>query len=194
MNKNKRLFTIIGYAVLALVVAVVFVFAVVPKNYAPQLNLPQNNGSIGIMFEISGNSSEFANVQESNYKEFESVYNGSFKQNMLTSLFGGMLFKTPEVSRARTSYSPTFTGYKVTLSYNDDQTLKQYGKDYYYGGSQNPVTYKRAYIDVTSENKFGEVNIVIETKEEEKTVYYTIKTYANFSELYKFGDKIVKGE
>ena len=193
-TKTKKVFSIIGFAVLAIIVLAVLVFAIVPKSYMPDIKLPGKELS-GIMFEVPDNSAQKRNVQAEDYDEFVNKYQNAFKQTMLTDLFSGILFKSPTVSGPKKSeFSPSFTGYKLIIFYNDPQTLKVNGKDYYYGGSQNPVTYKFAYLDITETNSFSTVNIYILTEENSKDVYYVISTYANFSELYKFGDKIVKGE
>lgn len=184
MKKKIILWISLGL-VLILALAIVLL-AVLKKDYSPEFDLSPKTIEI-----YDSSSKHYFNDTTGNEKEkamFDkliSQYNDSMKQSILASMFSGHLSNSVEVSLKSTE--PSLTGYKVTLNFGANVTLKKDGKNFVYGtDSSKTIVFKEIMFWIDKTKGYHEFNIyAIENVDSTKSNYYEITTLANTYELYQ---------
>ncbi len=183
---KKKIILWVSLGLVLLLALAVILLAVLKKDYSPEFDLSPK--AITITDSSSKNYyNYFANDNENEKVMFEkliSQYNDSMKQSILASMFSGHLSNNVEISLK--SSAPTLTGYKVTLDFKADMTLKKDGKNFVYGtDSSKTIVFSEVMFAIDETKGYHEFNIYAIEHVDTKTNYYEITTLANTYELYQ---------
>lgn len=179
---KTKLGLILTLALVGIVVLGTILLGVLKVDYSPKMQMPVNSVQIikadGGDFIVVNKTSEDKTI----FDEVIKLYNNSFKQSILASIFSGNIANKAVVEYRSGSYASQLNnkvGHKLTL------TLTQSGVDI-------------SETDTDKEHKISEISIVIENKEGFNTVtvygkivdvttsYVEIITKANVKALYDY--------
>ena len=185
MTKN-RMWLLVVYCLLALIIIATIVSCFVKVSYRPEIQSPD---AYYISIE---NQAEYDLADKTNelerYKKIDKAFFDSFGETFLTSLFSGRLSKTSRIEYY--SQTPMFDGYKVKLIYATSQKIRQGGKDF------NPPTntsetadFTEILVDVKQGQGYTTHYIYYpytytDSNNVQKTGYFRQTVVANFDNLY----------
>jgi len=186
----KKILSIVALCLIAALAAVIIIFAVVDKNYNPNLQAPDY-----IQICINKSSDENVESYDKNdtiserkdvYNKVMKLYNESFSQKIMSGIFQGIVFNKTEIVRnVVTSIDSILSnGTYIAFNYNDDQILKLNGEVYTYKNETN-IKYKTLYVEVKNTTAMTDINIYVK-KIDADSSYYRFIVKAEQSELYKY--------
>ena len=150
---KNRIGQIIAFCALALVVVAVVLCAVIKIDYMPQMKLPQYPEVIQITDTEAGAISKA--ITDDDFNTFTTKFNDSFKFSVIYSIFSGKIGKSigspKKVTKGVSTISKT-GDYKVMFMFNEEQVLKDKGKDVTLAiNSNEKVTFNRVMFFVQAE-------------------------------------------
>lgn len=185
----KKLLSIIALCLIAVLAGVIIVFAVVDKNYNPNLTAPD-------YIQICINKTSNSNVESYDkndsilerkevYDKVMKLYNESFSQKIMSGIFQGTIFDNTTIIRSNVSISSLLSGGTfVAFNYNEAQTLKLNGEVYSYNGETN-IQYKTLYVEVKNSSAMTDINIYVKKIDSNSSIYrFVVK--AEQAELYNY--------
>lgn len=183
---KKKIIISVSLGIVAVLIATTLVLALVKKSYKPEFDLAPK--TVTIVQELDDKEFE-SSASHSTSKKFEKIVNlfdESFKQSVLASIFSGNSSNKVEISLV--SKLPTFSeGYTVTFDYKADMVLKKDGKDFIYGtNSDKQIKVQKIILNVVETNGFDQVFLYAKEVVGVNTYYYEITTTANFDSLYSY--------
>lgn len=190
----KKLLSIIALCLIAIIAGTIVIFAVVDKDYNLNLTKPDY-----IEIKINNNSNaqsyyaddEFADRQAV-YNEVMKLYNESFKQKIMSAIFGGTISSKPTIQK---QYSTSFlsSGTFIIFNYEDEQELMLNGKSYEHKKadgtiSEKNIKYKTLYVEVKDSTAMTDFNIYVkyENSSNSTASYYRYTVKAQQSKLYQY--------
>jgi len=183
---KKKILIIVSLALVVALITTTIVLAVVKKSYKPEFDLtPQT-----VRIVRQSDNAEFESSESHSSKEkFENVVNlfdDSFKQSVLGSIFGGNSSKRIDIELV--SKLPSFDeGYTFTFDYKADMVLKKDGKDFVYGtNTDKQIKFRQVIFNITDTNGFNQIYLYAKEVVGSNTYYYEISTIANVSALYDY--------
>lgn len=179
---KKKISQIVLYSVLGILVVGFILTAVLKKNFAPSIQVP-NYLSIGIS-SYDETAKYDALTEEESYKVFVKEYKNSFEISVLYALFAGKINNSEQLTKIKNE--PSFnSGFVINFNYGQEQILKVNGKDYIESSnSDTKVHYKKVVFNVIENNGLKQTDFYIYSIE--NNVYYKLTTLANFDNLYNF--------
>lgn len=183
---KKKILIIVSLALVVALIATTIVLAVVKKSYMPEFDLtPQT-----VRIVRQSDNAEFESSESHSSKEkFENVvklFDDSFKQSVLGSIFGGNSSKRIDIELV--SKLPSFDeGYTFTFDYKADMVLKKDGKNFVYGtNTDKQIKFRQVIFNITDTNGFNQICLYAKEIVGSNTYYYEIETIANVSALYDY--------
>ena len=178
----KKVSKILAYVLLGVIAVTVILCAIIKIDFKPEINVP-SFASNGITIEkMDGDYAEDGLNNEQDYNKFIANYNNSFKLTILYSLFSGKIGS--KLQRKHIASRPSFTGYKVTFVFDEDQILTEDGKEVPVADNSNePIKYTKIIFSVEKSKGLEEKAIYLYAGEDD---YYKLTTIANFDKLAKF--------
>ena len=183
---KKKILIIVSLALVVALITTTIVLAVVKKSYMPEFDLtPQT-----VRIVRQSDNAEFESSESHSSKEkFENVvklFDDSFKQSVLGSIFGGNSSKRIDIELV--SKLPSFDeGYTFTFDYKADMVLKKDGKDFVYGtNTDKQIKFRQVIFNITDTNGFNQICLYAKEIVGSNTYYYEIETIANVSALYDY--------
>ncbi len=193
MTRKNRWYLIVAYCTLAVLVVLVVASCFIPVNKKPDTIDP-----LTYVLLIDGDVAEYPfspnkDIEPEKYDKVNKIYNDSFSESFLVSLFSGRIGYTNRVEYYSTS-KPSTSGYVLDLFFNQEQppAIKNNGKLYQPAGSA--IYYDEILVFVTQDqgmsiNYFYYVcrpELNNWTSSTTRTRYYRQSFVANFDDLYDF--------
>lgn len=185
----KKILSIGALCLIAVLAAVIIIFAVVDKNFNPNLQTPD-------YIQICINKTSNANVESYDkndeiserkdiYNNVMKLYNDSFNQKIMSGIFQGIVFSDTTIVRQGTSVSSLLSGGTfIAFNYNDTQILKLNGKVYSYNNETN-IEYRTLYVEVKNSSAMTDINIYVKKIDSDYS-YYRFVVKAEQAELYDY--------
>ena len=190
MTKNNRLFMILIYCIVGVLVLSTLVLYLIPVNYKPEIETPS---AISITESSGGSSSILCSEDNAvdRYNEINDEFKKSFTESVLTGIFSGRLGVK---SRIESYYSsdPTsnFSGYVVNFIFKTKQTIMLNGKEYNPPTNSNEtIQFDEIIFELAEDQGFGTHYIYYvyeytDSSNIERTMYYKQSITCNFDGLY----------
>jgi len=185
----KKVLSIVALCLIGVIAGVIIVFAVVDKNYNPNLLTPD-------YIQICINKTNDTNVESYDkndsiserkavYDKVMELYNDSFSQKIMSGIFQGIVFSNTQIVRQGVSIDTLLAnGTFIGFNYNDTQVLKLNGEIYSYKGETN-IEYKTLYVEVLNTSAMTDINIYVKKIDSDYS-YYRFVVKAEQSELYNY--------
>ena len=185
----KKILSIVALCLIGVIAGVIIVFAVVDKNYNPNLLAPDY---IQICINKTSNSNvesydknDSMSERKAVYDKVMKLYNESFSQKIMSGIFQGIVFSNTQIVRQGVSIDTLLTnGTFIAFNYNDTQILKLNGEVYSHKGETN-IEYKTLYVEVLNSSAMTDINIYVK-KIDSNYSYYRFVVKAEQSELYNY--------
>ncbi len=193
-KKNKWIFLGI-YILCGVLITLVVTFCLVPTNYAPfstqpfQINVVASPSSTKIY--PSGSREEISTA----FDKYTKAYNNAFKESLMSGIFSGRTgFNSRIEVCSGNNKDPikSLSGYVVTFTFGQEQTLKLNGKVYHpKTDSSKELKYQDVTFAVPESDSMQSHTIYFKCIDAAATsgyTYYSQTVMCNFSELYKVID------
>lgn len=177
---NKKPFILGAYALSIVMVVAVILLAILPVSTYPQINNPTDD----IIIEYDNSNTLAYTSENSNYDKVLKEIKKGFRVNLLTGIFNGYLSSS---DKNQVSNSSKPSGVVVTFNYLEEQTLKINGVEQ--TKSSNKIKYKTLSFEVSSSNVGSRVTVYFTTSGENSTKY-TVRYYANLSNVYNLIEEL----
>lgn len=184
---KKKLIPIIALALIAVIAITTVVFAICSVNYKPNFT-ELEKCQICIQENSSGALTLIEDEEQS--KKLNDLFNSSFNESALNSLFNGRLGYSAELIKNQTAISDiTKLDKYIYFDYiNKDNlpTIKYNNED---------ISFDRLLIKIESLNttNLGQINIYLLQEDAISSSYY-YKTYGNFYNFFKYINETVLAE
>lgn len=193
-KKNKWIFLGI-YILCGVLITLVVTFCFVQTNYAPfstqpaQINVVASPSSTKIY--PSGSRAQIKDA----FDKYTKAYNNAFKESLMSGIFSGRTSFNSRIevcSGSNKDPIKSLSGYVVTLSFEDEQTLKLNGKVYHpKTDTSKELKYNDVIFAVSESDSMQSHTIYYKCIDSSATsdhTYYSQTVMCNFSELYKVID------
>lgn len=183
----KKVLSIIALCLIGILAGTIIVFSCINKDF--NLNL-SNPDFIEIYVGTTDASQSYDKNGDSEHKavydKVLSLYNQSYKQKLMSSLFNGTLSEKTTISREYkyNLSSMTSSGTWIVFNYEEEQTLKLNGKEYKDDYTTNK-TYNKVYIEVKDSDTMTTFTIYVKNKDADSS-YYRYSVRARQADLYKY--------
>lgn len=166
---KKKIGIFIGLALVALLVITVVVMTIVQVNYKPEIAVPNSitilNNEGKSVYSSPDHSDE---VYDETLKHFEQ----SFSRSFLSAFFAGQVNNSLNV--VETTELQSFTNYKITLKYEENQVLKE-----------KEEKYNNIIIGVTNSAEYQEISIYFQ-QAASTNYYYVLKTFVKQNVFFDY--------
>ncbi len=186
---KKRIIPIIALVLVGIIAITTVVFAVCTKSYMPQF---KSFDSISLMGKnVNNGSGEYYSADidqtQSVYNELNDLFNKSFNESALNSLFNGRLGFSAEVTKNQNIISniAELDAY-IIFEFEDKTNLPTFN----YNGSD--IEYDRVLVQVETleQSKLNAVKLYLVQEEANSSSYY-METYANFYDLFSKYNELI---
>ena len=183
---KKKIIIGVSLGLVVAIIATVITLACVKRSYKPEIDL-----SPRIVIENVAEKTDYeSGVAYSNKQEFEKfkdIFDKSFKQSILSSIFTGNSGNKIQIEpKGKTNPILSFKeGYTVTFDYGTERNLKLDGENYSY--SDKEVVYKTIIFNIAEQEEgYNQISLYAKEQVGNISYYYEISTIANTYELYDF--------
>ncbi len=185
----KKVLSIVALCLIGILAGTIIVLSCVNKDFNLNLQNPDfvevwiNSSTDRKTFEKDDSYAENKEI----YNEIMNLYNESFKQKLMSSLFNGTIGEKAVIKNwgyNKSTTSVTNSGTWLVFGYNDTQTLKVNGKDYT-DNTSNSKNYKKLYIQVKNSDNMTTFDIYVQ-KDGTTNSYYYYTARAKQANLYKY--------
>ncbi len=180
---RKKLGLLITIALVGLVVVTTIILGVVKKDYSPSV---QTNYQSVIITNTNDSNFNYAGGkldEKESYNKIVELYNNSFKQSILASLFSGNLSNEITVTYSSGSV-PSMSGYKIVWALNSEGEKIKLTNNL-----ETEYVINKLTIGIEDSNSFKSVVIYANIKDSTVT-HLKITTKANFEALYDYLEEL----
>lgn len=183
---KKKVLIGVSLAIVLVIAVTTIVLAVVQKSYKPDFYLDPQTVKIVRLEDSMEFESSKSHSSSAKFEKFVDLFEQSFKQSVLGSIFSGNSSKNIDIELV--SKMPTFEGgYEITLDFKAEMTLKKDGKNFVSGtNSEKEIKYSKVIFNITEKNGYKQIYLYAKEVVGKNTYYYEISTVANTNELYNF--------
>lgn len=183
----KKALSIVALCLIGVLAGIIIVFSCVNKDYNLNLSNPDFI-NVYINTTLSENKPSYSQDDETKdiYNKIISLYNESFKQNMMSAFFNGALGEKPQITKEYKSISNiTSSGTWLVFDYNlHPQTIKLNGKEYTDNSSYSKE-YDQALVEVKDSDTMTTFTIyLVKTGSDYSYYHYTVR--AKQTNLYSY--------
>ncbi len=183
----KKALSIVALCLIGVLAGIIIVFSCVNKDYNLNLSNPDFI-NVYINTTLSENKPSYSQDDETKdvYNKIISLYNESFKQNMMSAFFNGALGEKPQITKKPETISNiTSSGTWLVFDYNlHPQTIKLNGKEYTDNSSYSKE-YDRALVEVKDSDTMTTFTIyLVKTGSDYSYYHYTVR--AKQTNLYSY--------
>lgn len=185
----KKVLSIIALCLIGILAGTIIVLSCVNKDFNLNLNNP-DFVEVWIDSTTSRKTFEKDDAYAENkeiYNQIMNLYNESFKQKLMSSLFNGTIGEKAVVKNwgyNKSTTSITSSGTWLVFGYNDAQTIKVNGKDYT-DNTSNTKNYKKLFIQVKDSENMTTFDIYVQ-KEDSSNSYYYYTARAKQASLFEY--------
>jgi len=171
---KKKIGIFIALTLIALLVMTVIIMAVVQVNYKPEIAVPNSitilNNEGKSVYSSPDHSKE---VYDKTLQHFEQ----SFGRSFLSAFFAGQVNSSLNV--VETTELQSFTDYKITLKYEENQVLKE-----------KEEKYNNIIIGVTNSAEYQEVSIYFQ-QAASTNYYYVLTTFSKQNIFFEYLETLI---
>lgn len=187
----KKALSIVALCLIGILAGVIIAFSCINKDFNLKLTNPD---FVEIYVNTTTTSQSYGKNGDSEHKavydKVMNLYNQSFKQKLMSSLFNGTLSEKATITREYKNNIAQITnsGVWVVFNYENEQVLMLNGKEFAYtenGYNDTHITYNRLYVEVKDSSTMTTFNIYVRKSGSESS-YYRYTARAKQADLYKY--------
>lgn len=185
----KKTLTIVALSLVALIIVTTITLGFINTNF-DQLSVDK---AVSVKIYKNGSYQTFYKnndpANSTGYNDVTKLYNNQSKISILAALFTGAYSAKASITAENTTMAnKTSSGYWVSYIFDEAQTLKLNGKDYYDSGttSDDPVSFVQMYLQVTETKGMELVYCYICETSNAVQARYTLTIYADQADLYDY--------
>ena len=182
-GKGKRVTSILLLVLASILVVLMVLINIVPKNFAPKLEKPN---SIKVYTDNLGSDGREFDSGTEEYKKIMSLCDDGFKVTIMSALVQGKLFESETLTQSTVSNPQTKGNVTIQFVYDEPQTIVVNGKQ---AETSLSNQYYVATIVVTDSTDLETATVYYNyytSNSSSTTSRYNLTTYAHFSALYNY--------